>query len=94
MLNRPYSNTFSTRPVHSHESMDAVLTQTTPPIKLTAKEKQTLMWVTMGKSSWEIAQIMLCSESAINFHLANIRRKFGVSSRHVAVRLAHDLGLL
>nr|WP_246238030.1 helix-turn-helix domain-containing protein [Pseudomonas akapageensis] len=65
-----------------------------PKIRLTAKEKQTLMWVTLGKSSWEIAQIMLCSESAINFHLSNIRRKFGVSSRYVAVRLAQAQGLI
>ncbi|UVJ42458.1 helix-turn-helix transcriptional regulator [Pseudomonas sp. LS1212] len=94
MLNRPYSSTSSTRPIHSHAPMDGVLPQTSAQIKLTAKEKQTLLWVNRGKSSWEIAKIMFCSESAINFHLANIRRKFGVSSRHLAVRLAQDQGLL
>ena len=51
-------------------------------------------WAVMGKSSWEIAQILECTESAVNYHFANIRVKFKVSSRWVALRKAAEMGLV
>ncbi|MCY1408719.1 Transcriptional activator protein LasR [compost metagenome] len=58
------------------------------PVKLTPKEKDLLIWSALGKSSWEIAQIVGLSESGVNFHFCNIRRKFGVTSRHIALLMA------
>lgn len=94
MLNRPYSKNLKTQPNFCEANLDVMLAPSPKQVTLTAKEKQILMWVTWGKSSWEIAQILTCSESGINFHLSNIRRKFGVSSRYVAMRLAMDQGLI
>ena len=65
-----------------------------PRINLTRKELEVMEWAVMGKSSWEIAQILECTESAVNYHFANIRVKFKVSSRWVALRKAAEMGLV
>jgi LuxR family quorum-sensing transcriptional regulator LasR len=64
------------------------------PVQLTAKEKQALEWCLKGKTSWEIARIQSCSESTINFHFSNIRRKFAVRSRNAAVFKALESGTI
>lgn len=65
-----------------------------PSARLTAKEKQALIWCYQGKTSWEIARIQNCSVSTINFHFSNIRRKFAVSSRRAALLKAIETGLI
>lgn len=64
------------------------------PVQLTAKETQTLMWCFKGKTSWEIARIQNCSESTVNFHFSNIRRKFAVRSRSAALLKAIESGAI
>ena len=64
----------------------------TPKTKLTAKETQILMWCYRGKTTWEIARIENCAESTVNFHFANIRRKFDVNSRSTALLKAIESG--
>lgn len=61
---------------------------------LTRRELECLRWCAVGKSSWDIAQILRCSEAVINFHFSNLRRKFGVTSRRQAVVKAVRLGLI
>lgn len=61
---------------------------------LTQRELECLKWCAAGKSSWEIGQILQCSEAVINFHIGNIRRKFDVTSRRHAVAKAIQLGLI
>ena len=63
-------------------------------IVLTRKEHEVLHWGALDKSSWEIAQILECTEATVNFHFANIRRKFKVYSRGAAVHEALRLGLI
>jgi LuxR family quorum-sensing transcriptional regulator LasR len=65
-----------------------------PPARLTAKEIQALMWCFKGKTSWEIARIQNCSESTVNFHFSNIRRKFAVRSRSAALLKAIETGAI
>lgn len=62
--------------------------------RLTRRELEVLQWVMLGKSSWEVARITNCSEATVNFHLANVRQKFGVNTRQQAVVKAIALGLL
>lgn len=64
------------------------------PITLTAREKEVLKWGLAGKSSWETAKICGCSEAGVNYHYCNIRRKFGVRSRWVAMVKALEQGLI
>lgn len=63
-------------------------------IYLTKREQQMLQWSSMGKTSWEISIICGCSESTVNFHISNVNRKFGVTSRHTASLLALKQGLI
>lgn len=62
--------------------------------RLTRRELEVLQWVMAGKSSWEVARITGCSEATVNFHLANVRQKFGVNTRQQAVVKAISCGLL
>ncbi|KAA6172964.1 LuxR family transcriptional regulator [Pseudomonas marginalis] len=55
------------------------------PTHLTSREKEVLHWSAAGKTTWEIAMILSCTTSAIDFHFKNIRRKFQVGSRQMAV---------
>ena len=64
------------------------------PPRLTPRELEVLRWVMAGKSSWEISRIKACSEATVNFHIANIRQKFGVGTRQQALVKAIALGLL
>lgn len=64
------------------------------PFRLTARELECLQWSAIGKSSWEISTILSISESAVNFHMANIRAKFDVGSRRQAVVQAIRFGLI
>lgn len=61
--------------------------------KLSAREQEILKWCAMGKSSWEIGQILNCTEAGVNYHFCNIRRKFGVSSRWLALVKALEMGI-
>ena len=60
---------------------------------LTPKEQEVLGWCARGKTSAEVAIILNRSETTINFHIANLRLKFGVTSRHAAVLKAIKLGM-
>lgn len=64
------------------------------PPTLTPRERECLQWAAAGKSSWETAKILCCSEATINFHITNIRRKFDVGTRREAVVKAIRLGLV
>lgn len=63
-------------------------------IHLTHRELESLKWAMMGKSSWEISRIMNCAEATVNFHFANARRKFKVTTRQQAIVKAIRLGLI
>lgn len=61
---------------------------------LTARELDTLQWMAAGKTAWEIGRILSISEAGVNFHIGNLRTKFGVSRRNDVVIRAIRLGLI
>lgn len=63
-------------------------------VRLTGREKECLLWAAEGKTSWEIANIIHVSERTVTFHLQNVTRKMGVSTRQHAVARALSLGLV
>lgn len=65
-----------------------------PIPRLTKRELEVLNWVMVGKSSWEISKIVLCSEATVNFHIGNIRVKFNVNTRQQALVKAISLGII
>jgi LuxR family transcriptional regulator, quorum-sensing system regulator LasR len=64
------------------------------PVRLTPRELECLKWGATGKSSWEIGQILHCTEAAVNFHFSNIRRKFNTTTRNQAVIKAIHMGII
>ncbi len=57
---------------------------------LSPREKEVLKWLKMGKTSWDIAQILRISERTVNYHVGNIMKKLGVVSRMQAVSVAAE----
>ena len=54
-----------------------------PP--LSNREREVLQWAAVGKSDWEIGEILSISEKTVNAHIENVKRKYGVTSRIHAV---------
>lgn len=63
-------------------------------VELTHRELEVLKWSAFGKTTWEIARILSCSEANINYHFAKVRIKFNVGSRRMAIVKALQTGLL
>ena len=63
-------------------------------LHITRREKEVLNWVAVGKSNWEISEILSVSEHTVDFHLRNIFRKLQVNSRITAVVKAIRLNLI
>ena len=60
---------------------------------LTGREREILERVATGRSNKQIASEFWLSEQTIKYHLTNVYRKLGVSSRTEAARFAYDHGL-
>jgi DNA-binding NarL/FixJ family response regulator len=65
---------------------------TSPPV-LSERESDVLEAVAQGLSNREIGVQLWISEQTVKFHLRNIYRKLGLSSRTEAARYAHRSGL-
>lgn len=63
-------------------------------IEISSRELECMKWCASGKSSWDIAQLMNCTEATVNYHFTNIRRKFGASSRRMAIIKAIRMGFI
>lgn len=63
-------------------------------VHLTPREKEVLQWSAAGKTTWEISMILGCTSSAVDFHFKNVRRKFQVGSRQLAVLKAFQQKLI
>ena len=53
---------------------------------LTPQEMQVAALIRDGKSSKEIASILIVSEATVNFHRKNLREKFGLKNKRVNLR--------
>jgi DNA-binding NarL/FixJ family response regulator len=61
---------------------------------LSKRELSILEVLEAGASNQEIAQRLFLAEQTVKFHLTNVYRKLGVSTRTEAVRAAYDSGVL
>lgn len=55
---------------------------------LTKREHDCLYWASMGKTSWEIGQILGIQARTVNFHIANSCGKLDVRTRQAAITAA------
>lgn len=65
-----------------------------PPPELTPREVEILRWTMEGKTAWAVGAILGVTEGTVNFHLRNIFRKLGASSKHQAVLKALRMRLI
>ena len=63
-------------------------------VELSEREIMVLKAVARGLSNREIGRELWISEQTVKFHLRNLYRKLGVSSRTEAARYAHRAGLV
>jgi LuxR family transcriptional regulator, quorum-sensing system regulator SolR len=61
--------------------------------RLTEREIEVLRWSADGKKAFELAMILGVSESTVNFHLHNARRKLGFRNKLQAATYAAKLGM-
>jgi LuxR family quorum sensing-dependent transcriptional regulator len=61
---------------------------------LSPRERECLAWAAAGKSDWEIGEILSISERTAYAHIENVRRKYGVASRHQAIVLGLRSGAI
>lgn len=81
--------------LHFHMSCERSLAETpTPPVHLTAREREVLTWAAQGKTGWEIAQILHLAERTVTYHVENAKVKLGATSRGHAIVKAVTLGLI
>jgi len=57
-------------------------------LPITKRESEVLLWVSYGKTSWEISQILAMSPRTVNKHLEQIFRKLGVDNRTSAAAIS------
>ncbi len=62
--------------------------------KLSLREKECLVWIALGKSSWDIGAILGISENTANFHIKNAMRKLHTHSRAAAAIKAVQFGII
>jgi len=65
-----------------------------PPIYLTDRERECLLWTARGKTANDISGILNISQETVVFHLKNVMQKVGVYSKHHAVVKAIMMGLI
>lgn len=62
--------------------------------ELSAREKECLRWVALGKTDQEVSEIIYRSPATTRFHVKNAIRKLGAANRAHAVSIAYRRGLL
>ncbi|VAW88712.1 hypothetical protein MNBD_GAMMA17-787 [hydrothermal vent metagenome] len=75
-----------------HDAVLRIFDQDLLPIKkkrISLRERECLLWVAEGKTTWEIAQILQIANRTVVFHLESILSKLGVKNRQQAV--AHGM---
>ena len=84
---------------YAHEALTRIHDAATqrrvkPAIPLTRRERDCLQWAAVGKTSWEIGQVLHITERTANFHLGNAMTKLGCHSRQHAIVKALGLRLI
>jgi LuxR family quorum sensing-dependent transcriptional regulator len=59
-----------------------------PKRKLSARESEVLRWVALGKSAWEIGEILHITKRTVDEHVHVAVAKLGATNRTHAVALA------
>ncbi|MCT4656607.1 MAG: autoinducer binding domain-containing protein [Cohaesibacter sp.] len=83
--------------IYAHNQVRDLLKAGQPrrPAKVpTPREIECLKWASMGKTSWDISQILMISQHTADWYLASAAKKLGAVNRTQAVAEALRLGLI
>lgn len=61
---------------------------------ITSREKEILIWLKEGKSTWEISVILNISQNTVKFHIKNILNKLQAVNRSQAISIAFEQKLI
>ena len=61
---------------------------------LSAREVEIVYWISIGKSDWDIGQILGISPKTVNYHVEKVKRKYAVSTRIQAIVAVVKDGLI
>lgn len=77
-------------PIIIHNLSKITKSQNSQQIKvhLTRRELEVIAWAAEGKSTWDIATILNCSERTVKFHISNLCLKLGAINRCQAISKA------
>lgn len=79
--------------VHAQSAATRLLAPPTEaPPRPSPRELEVLKWTHAGKNAWETSMILGVAEATVNFHISNVCKKFGVTSKHQAVLKAMTHG--
>jgi len=59
-----------------------------PAVRLSARQKEVLLWVVRGKTNWEIGELLDIAEDTVRQHLIKASRLLGATNRTQAATLA------
>ena len=82
--------------LYAHEAIERVTapTQPEPVIRLYPRERECLLWVGKGKTSWEIGEILGLTDGTVDQYLKSAARKLNVYGRQHALAKAIALGII
>ncbi len=78
----------------ARDEPDAVAVDTAAELGLTAREREVLGLVALGRTNRQIAGELFISENTAGVHVSNILGKLGVAGRGEAAAMAYRLGLV
>lgn len=79
---------------HLHEAMRRGIYAIRRIAQVSRREREVLLWLANGKSSWDISIILNISERTVKFHIENIMKKLNAVNRTHAVAIAIREGLI
>ncbi|GBE36033.1 transcriptional activator protein LuxR [bacterium BMS3Bbin07] len=81
---------------HFHQALVRIVAQDKRKnrVTLSPREREVLIWIKEGKSTWEISIILGVSERTVKFHVCNVMRKLDAVTRTHAVAIAIEQRLI
>lgn len=62
--------------------------------RLTRRQLEIAHWLVAGKTDWEIGEILAISPKTVNYHVENMKRRYGVHSRSQFIAaIVHEGGI-
>lgn len=90
----PYIHCALVKVTSSKVAQTAVTNKLQLSKRITKREAEVLQWLYMGKTNWEISNILNISPLTVKNHVQNIIRKLNVENRSQAAAKAAKIGLI